>query len=169
MLFFLNEIARFFVTLRKNTCQYFIYVKINRLILTNWLIFDWRMLDPRITTPGPGPCKRDDIWPFRRSRPALRGAWPAALRTAPASKAASLTACNWQAASTPGIASRSRPRRCAHCAGANRAPAPAWPEQLIEFGDRVALARENAAQRNFHDVPAHFAAQGATVPRLTRD
>jgi para-nitrobenzyl esterase len=51
-------------------------------------------------------------------------------------------------------------------------PWPAWrpgDEQYVDFGDRVGIARENAAQLDFHDVPAQFVPAGRTIPRLTRD
>jgi para-nitrobenzyl esterase len=51
-------------------------------------------------------------------------------------------------------------------------PWPAWrrgDEQIIDFGDKVEVARQNAAQLDFHDVPAQFVPAGAVVPRLTRD
>jgi para-nitrobenzyl esterase len=54
-------------------------------------------------------------------------------------------------------------------------PATQWPawrpgdEQYVDFGDKVEVARQNAAQLDFHDVPAQFVPAGATVPRLTRD
>ena len=51
-------------------------------------------------------------------------------------------------------------------------PWPAWrpgDEQYVDFGDQVEVARENAVQLDFHDVPARFVPAGATVPRLTRD
>jgi para-nitrobenzyl esterase len=51
-------------------------------------------------------------------------------------------------------------------------PWPAWrpaDEQYVDFGDRVGIARENAAQLDFQDVPAQFVPAGATIPRLTRD
>lgn len=49
---------------------------------------------------------------------------------------------------------------------------PAWrpgDERFVDFGDKVTVARENAAQLDFQEVPAQFAPPGATVPRLTRD
>jgi para-nitrobenzyl esterase len=51
-------------------------------------------------------------------------------------------------------------------------PWPAWrpgDEQYVDFGDRVGIARENAAQLDFHNVPAQFVPAGTTIPRLTRD
>lgn len=51
-------------------------------------------------------------------------------------------------------------------------PWPAWrpgDEQYIDFGDEVRVERQNAAQLDFHDVPAQFVPAGATIPRLTRD
>ncbi|WP_426173945.1 carboxylesterase/lipase family protein [Massilia sp. TWR1-2-2] len=51
-------------------------------------------------------------------------------------------------------------------------PWPAWrpgDEQMIDFGDKVDVARQNAAQLDFHDVPAQFVPAGAALPRLTRD
>jgi para-nitrobenzyl esterase len=51
-------------------------------------------------------------------------------------------------------------------------PWPAWrpgDEQIIDFGDKVDVARQNAAQLDFHDAPAQFMPAGAAVPRLTRD
>ena len=38
-----------------------------------------------------------------------------------------------------------------------------------DFGDAVTLERQNAAQLDFHEVPAQFAPLGAAIPRLTRD
>lgn len=51
-------------------------------------------------------------------------------------------------------------------------PWPAWrpgDERYVDFGDRVGIARENAAQLDFQDVPARFVPAGAPMPRLTRD
>lgn len=51
-------------------------------------------------------------------------------------------------------------------------PWPAWrpgDEQVIDFGDKVEVTRQNAAQLDFHDLPAQFMPAGATLPRLTRD
>lgn len=51
-------------------------------------------------------------------------------------------------------------------------PWPAWrpgDEQLVDFGDKVEVVRQNAAQLDFHDVPAQFVPAGAAIPRLTRD
>lgn len=51
-------------------------------------------------------------------------------------------------------------------------PWPAWrpdSEQYVDFGDAVAIERQNAAQLDFHEVPAQFVPLGAAIPRLTRD
>jgi para-nitrobenzyl esterase len=51
-------------------------------------------------------------------------------------------------------------------------PWPAWRtggEQYVDFGDRVGVARENAAQLDFNDLPARFVPVGTPLPRLTRD
>jgi para-nitrobenzyl esterase len=51
-------------------------------------------------------------------------------------------------------------------------PWPAWRaglELYVEFGDKVAVARQIAAHLEFLDVPAQFVPAGATGPRLTRD
>ncbi|GAB3472358.1 carboxylesterase family protein [Massilia terrae] len=54
-------------------------------------------------------------------------------------------------------------------------PATQWPAwraaepRYVDFGNQVGVERENSAQLEFQNVPAHFVPAGAAIPRLTRD